>query len=201
MNQKIDDFIHSLSNLESVYEAKLDHMQNHVTAQDRYISTLEKSTTELSKASTSSSTSPFQAFSEQVQRQMDSLSSDIAKLSGSTKVDKIAADAQLKAQHNRAMLAEKEMDLIRQLGINDPSLKVPRRKDVHFSKPVIISEPTTQSKLSHSDPNDREKQKIIFKSKKELAKETQMHIDEELAKQLKEKELKSKQEMLRKRNL
>ncbi|CAI9280916.1 unnamed protein product [Lactuca saligna] len=97
------------------------------------------------------------------------------------------------------MLAEKEKELILQQGIKDASLKVPRRKDVHFSKPVIILEPTTQSKLSHSDPNDKGKQKIILKYKKELSKETQMQIDEELAKQLMAKELKSKQEMLRKK--
>ncbi|CAI9279236.1 unnamed protein product [Lactuca saligna] len=226
MNQKIDDFIQSLSNLESVYEAKLDHMQNHVTAQDRYISTLEKSIAELSKASASSSTSPFQAFSEQVQCHLDSLSSDIANLSKSNYekinsssgdisslqktvqllVDEVKAikqqssssdlcalqqkvastDSKLdlilanlygsnerlpepeggKAQHNKAMLAEKEKELIHQQGIKDPSLKVPRRKDVQFSKPLIVSEPTTQSKLSHSDPNDRGKQKIYSNLKR-----------------------------------
>ncbi|CAI9285233.1 unnamed protein product [Lactuca saligna] len=83
MNQKIDEFMQSLSNLESVYEAKLDHMQNHVTSQDRYISTLEKYVVELSNASASSSISPFQAFSEQVQCQLDSLSSNIANSSES----------------------------------------------------------------------------------------------------------------------
>ncbi|CAH1420740.1 unnamed protein product [Lactuca virosa] len=83
--------------------------------------------------------------------------------------------------------------------IKDESLKVPRRKDAYFSKPVTISEPITQPKLSQTDPKDKGKQKIIFKSKKELGKEAQMEIDEELAKQLKAKELKSKQEMLLKR--
>lgn len=34
MYQMIDDFLQSLSNLNSVYEAKLDHLQNHVTSQD-----------------------------------------------------------------------------------------------------------------------------------------------------------------------
>ncbi|CAI9296723.1 unnamed protein product [Lactuca saligna] len=63
MYQKIGDFLWSLSNLDSVYEAKFDHLQSHITAQDRYISALEKLVAELSKASTSSSTSPFQAFS------------------------------------------------------------------------------------------------------------------------------------------
>ncbi|CAH1413592.1 unnamed protein product [Lactuca virosa] len=302
MNQKIDDLLQSLSNLESVYEGKLDHMQNHVTAQDRYISSLETSIAELSKASASSSTSPFQAFSEQVQRQLDSLSSDIAnlsksnfekknssagdisslqktvqllvdevkaikeqssssdlsalqqkvastdskldlilaKLSGSNErppepegqkihktrssqspiihqipdspnefekrrhekiesLDKMVADARLKAQQNRAKIAEKEKELVRQQGIKDPSLRVPRRKDVYFSKPLTISEPITQPKLSQTDPKDKGKQKIIFKSKKELVKEAQMEVDEEVAKQLKAKELNSKQEMLLKR--
>ncbi|CAH1420792.1 unnamed protein product [Lactuca virosa] len=265
MNQKIDDFIQSLSNLESVYEAKLDHMHNYVTAQDRYISTLEKSIAELSKASASSSTLPFRR-SKTVQLLVDevkaikqqSSSSDLCALqqkiastdskldlilanpSGSNErppepegekvherrssqspiihqipdspnefekrrhekiesLDKMAVDARLKAQQNRAKLAEKEKELVRRQGIKDPSLKVPRRKDVYFSKPVIISEPITQPKLSQIDPKYKGKQKIIFKSKKELVKEAQMEIDEELAKQLKAKELKSKQEMLLKR--
>ncbi|CAH1444253.1 unnamed protein product [Lactuca virosa] len=67
MYQKIDDFLQSLSNLDSVYEAKLDHLQSNITAQDRYIATLEKSVAEFSKASESSSTTPFQAFREKVQ--------------------------------------------------------------------------------------------------------------------------------------
>ncbi|CAI9299446.1 unnamed protein product [Lactuca saligna] len=199
--------------------------KNHVTANDHYISTFEKSITELSKASTSSSTSPFQAFSDQGQRQFDSLSSDIANLSKSNfgkinsssgdisslqkiiqfPVDEVKAikqqsssshlcalnqkvpstDSKLdlilaklsgsserppelegeKAQQNRAMLAKKEKELIHQQGIKDPSLKSPRRKDVHFSEPIIISELTSQSKLCYNDPNDKGKQEIIFKSK------------------------------------
>ena len=83
MHQKIDDFIQSVSNIEFVYEEKLDHLQNHVTTQDGYISTLEISIAELSKAFASSSTSPFQEFSEEVQHQLDSLQSDIANLSKS----------------------------------------------------------------------------------------------------------------------
>ncbi|CAI9295466.1 unnamed protein product [Lactuca saligna] len=193
-------------------------MQNHVTAQDRYISTLEKSIDELSKASASSSTSPFHAFSEQktvqflvnevkaikqqysssnlcaLQKKVASTDSKLdlilAKLSGSN--ERSPEPKGEKAQQNRAMLAEKDKELILQQGMKDPSLKVSRRKDVHFSKPLIILEPTTQSKPPHSDPNDKGK---------ELAKETQMQIDEELAKQLKAKELKSKQKMLQKRNL
>ncbi|CAH1413457.1 unnamed protein product [Lactuca virosa] len=51
MYQKIDDFLRSLSNLDYIYEAKLDHLQSHITAQDWYIVTLEKSVAELSKAS------------------------------------------------------------------------------------------------------------------------------------------------------
>ncbi|CAH1445405.1 unnamed protein product [Lactuca virosa] len=197
----------ALSNLEFVYEAKLDHRQNHVTAQDGYISTLEKSIAELSKASTSSSTSPFQAFSEKVQHQLDLLRSDIANLSKSNSekdnsssgdiyslqktvqllVDEVKAiktqssssdlcaiqqkvastDSKLdlilakpsgsndrtpepegeKSQQNRAKMDEKEKELVRRQGINDPSLKVPKRKDVYFSKPVTLSEPITHSKL------------------------------------------------------
>ncbi|CAH1415951.1 unnamed protein product [Lactuca virosa] len=83
MHQKIENFIQSLSSLESVYESKLDHLQNHITSQDRYTSIVEKSIAELSKASTSTSTPPIQAFSEKVQRQLDSLQSDIANLSKS----------------------------------------------------------------------------------------------------------------------
>ncbi|CAH1451719.1 unnamed protein product [Lactuca virosa] len=54
---------------------------SHIKAQDQYISTLETSVAELSKGLASSSMSPFQAFREQVQCQLDSLQSDIANLS------------------------------------------------------------------------------------------------------------------------
>ncbi|CAI9268286.1 unnamed protein product [Lactuca saligna] len=53
----------------------------------------------------------------------------------------------------------------------------------------------TQPKLRQTNPKDKGKHNIIFKSKKELAKEAQMEIHEELAKQLKAMELKSKQEV------
>ncbi|CAH1422977.1 unnamed protein product [Lactuca virosa] len=111
----------------------------------------------------------------------------------------MAADERLKAQQNRDKMAEKEKELIRKQWIKDPSLKVPRRKDVYFSKPITISEPSTQPKLPQTGPKDKGKQKIVFKSKKKLAKEAQMEINEELSKQLKAKELNSKQAMLLKR--
>ncbi|CAH1449507.1 unnamed protein product [Lactuca virosa] len=196
MYQKIDEFIQSLSSLDSVYEAMLDHLQSHITAPDRYTSSLEKSIAELSKASASSSTSPFQAFSEQVQCQLDSLRSNIDNISKSNSqqvnnysdspnafekrrkeklelLDKMVVVARLKAQQNRAKMAETEKELIRKQGIKDPALK-----------------------LHQIDPKDRGKQKVIFKTKNELAKEDQMEIYEELVKQLKAKELKSKQEAL-----
>lgn len=83
MYHRIDDFLLYLSNLDFVNEAKIDHQQNHTTAQDRYITIIDKSVAELSKASKSSSATPFQAFSEKFQRQLDSLLSDIANLSKS----------------------------------------------------------------------------------------------------------------------
>ncbi|CAH1420039.1 unnamed protein product [Lactuca virosa] len=245
MHQKIDDFIQSLSSLESVYESKLDHLLNHVTAQDRYISTLENSIAEISEASISSSTSPFQTFSEQKDnnssREISSpqkaiqllvnefkaiktqssysvihelqqkvaltdskLDLILAKLSGSNdrppgregekfnmsrssqspiihqildspnefekrrqekleSLDKMAADARLKAQQNRAKMAETEKELIRKQGIKNPTLKVPRRKDIYITKPVTISEPFAQQKLPQIDPKDRGKQKYVFR--------------------------------------
>ncbi|CAI9303672.1 unnamed protein product [Lactuca saligna] len=45
-------------------------------------------------------------------------------------LDKIANDARLKAQQNRAKIATKEKELLQQQEMKDPSLKVPRRKDI-----------------------------------------------------------------------
>ncbi|CAH1415952.1 unnamed protein product [Lactuca virosa] len=96
-------------------------------------------------------------------------------------------------------MEEKEKELVRQQGIKDPTIKVPRRKDFYITKPDTISEPIAQPNFPQTDPKDRGKQKIVFWLKNELAKEAQMEIDEELAKQLNEKELNSKQEMLLKK--
>ncbi|CAI9263434.1 unnamed protein product [Lactuca saligna] len=216
MNQKIDDFIQFLSNLESIYEAKLDHMQNHVTAHDRYISTLEKSIAELSKASASSSTSPFQAFSEQktVQLLVDEVKA----------IKKQSSSSDLCALQKKVASTDSKLDLIlaKLSGSNERSPE-PEGEKVHKNR-------SSQSPIIHQipdSPNEFEKRryekiqsldKIIVDARlkaqltepwkvedylqvlKELAKETQMEIDEELAKQLKAKELKSKQEMFRKKN-
>ncbi|CAH1432870.1 unnamed protein product [Lactuca virosa] len=111
-------------------------------------------------------------------------------------IDKIVAKSRLKAQQNRARMAEIEKELTRKQVIRDPALKVPRRKDVYITKPVTISQQVVQPKLPQIDPNDRGKQKVVFKSKKELAKEDQKKMDEELTEKYEAKELKSKQEVL-----
>ncbi|CAH1427028.1 unnamed protein product [Lactuca virosa] len=80
--------------------------------------------------------------------------------------------------------------------IKDPTLKLPRKKNVSFTKPITISEPIVQTKVPQIDPNDRGKQKFVFKSKKEVAKEAQQEVNEELAKELQAEQLKANQEVL-----
>ncbi|CAI9261834.1 unnamed protein product [Lactuca saligna] len=257
MNQKIDDFILSLSNLDEQVQHQLDSLRSNIEnlSKSNYeknnsssgdISSLQKTVQllvdEVKAIKQEFSTSDLCALQQKVSSTNSKLELILAKLSGSNErppeaekekvqktrssqssmihqipnlphefekriyekiqsLDKMVANARPKTQQNTTKIAEKDKELIRQQGIKDPSLKVLRRKDVHFSKPIIILEPTTQSKLSQDDPKDKGKHKIIFKSKKELAKETQMKIDEELAKKLKGKELNSKQEVVCKGNL
>ncbi|CAI9261487.1 unnamed protein product [Lactuca saligna] len=78
-------------------------------------------------------------------------------------------------------------------GIKDPTLKVPIRNT--FTSPNLL--PLHNQLFNRSFPKlilRIEEKKVIFKTKNELAKEAQMETYEELAKQLMDKELKSKQE-------
>ncbi|CAH1436579.1 unnamed protein product [Lactuca virosa] len=182
MHQKIDDFIQSLSILESVYGAKLDHMQNHVTAQDQYISTLEKSIAELSKASVSSSNSPFQEFSEQVQRQLDSLRSDIANLSKSNSQKGHNSLGEISSLQKTIQLLVNEVNAIKTQSSSSDICELQQKVASTDSKLDLIL-----AKLSVS--NDRPPEPEGEKVKKTIS-------NEELAKQLKFKDLKSKQEVL-----
>lgn len=89
---------------------------------------------------------------------------------------------------------------VRQQAIKDPTLKLPRRKTNYVTKPVTISQPIAQPKLPQTDPKYRGKQKVVFKSKKELAKEAQQKVDEQLEKDIHTKKLKVNQEVLKKKS-
>ncbi|CAI9274646.1 unnamed protein product [Lactuca saligna] len=84
----------------------------HNTFEDRYISTIEKSITELSKASVSSSTSPFQEFSEQVQCELDSLRYDIANLSKSNFEKVNSSSRDISSLQKTVASTDSKLDLI-----------------------------------------------------------------------------------------
>ncbi|CAH1432301.1 unnamed protein product [Lactuca virosa] len=161
---------------------------------------------------------PFRAFSEQVQLQLDSLRLDIVNLSKSNSQKDNSSAAKLSGSNDRPPEPEGEKvnktrssqsPVIHHIPDSpNESEKMIQEKLESLDKMAVDArfkaqqnrakmEEKEKELLPQTNPKDKGKQKIVFKSKKELAKEAQMEIDEELAKQMKAKELKSKQEKIK----